>query len=270
MHVGSNRMNSVMGRLTPWTAGILVSCIGIFLVQILFQINGSYLFERVFGLSLTGIRDGMVWQLFTYMFLHGSAFHLFVNMLVLFFLGPELEYVLGGRRFPIVFFLSGILGGVGWLLISYPFEGVCIGASGAIFGLIGIFAALFPQRDVTLLVFFVLPVTMKAWVLAVGLGLLQLFMIISPDGGGVAYAAHLAGGIAGYVYGLTQTRGHEGVLRHAVSWVERKSRKRREQTENLNRAEVDRILDKIANEGIHTLTSRERDLLEKASRNRPS
>lgn len=236
---------------------LIISTVVVYLFQLFFDGITRGGFTRLFGLSIPGLKSDYLWQLITYLFVHGSAAHIFLNMLGLYFMGPETERAIGSRHFLILYFLSGILGGIGWLFISDAPWAVCIGASGAIFGVIGAFAALFPQRPMTLLVLFVLPVTMKAWVLAVSLAVVELVFLLSSPQQGIAYAAHLAGGLAGYIYALALFRGLGGVTRAWKNW-------RREKP--VSQVELDRILDKIAREGIHTLNRQERKVLEEASR----
>ena len=236
---------------------LVISTVAVFLVQIFFDGATRGGFTRFFGLSIPGLKSGYFWQLVTYLFVHGGVAHLFLNMLGLYFMGPETERAIGSRHFLILYFISGILAGIGWLFISDAPWAVCIGASGAIFGVIGAFAALFPQRPITLLVLYILPVTMKAWVLAVSLAIIELVFLLASPHQGIAYAAHLAGGIAGYVYALALFRGLGGGMRSWRSW-------RRE--EAVSQAELDKILDKIAQEGIHRLSRQERTVLEEASR----
>lgn len=237
---------------------LIVLTVTIYLAQLFFDGVTRGGFTHWFGLSLSGLKHGMFWQLATYMFVHGSPAHIFLNMLGLYFMGPETERAIGARHFLILYFLSGILGGIGWLFISDVPWAVCIGASGAIFGVIGAFAALFPHRPITLLVLFILPVTMKAWALAVSLAIVELVFLLNSPQQGIAYAAHLAGGVAGYVYALALFRGLGGVTRSWRSWTRENP---------VSQVELDRILDKIAREGIHSLSRRERTVLEKASRN---
>jgi membrane associated rhomboid family serine protease len=243
--------------MTKAVRQLIVSTVALYLVQLFFDgiMRGG--FTVLFGLSIIGLKHGEFWQVATYMFVHGSPVHLFLNMLGLYFMGPETERAIGARHFLILYFLSGILGGIGWLFISDAPWAVCIGASGAIFGVIGAFAALFPQRPITLLVLFILPVTMKAWVLAVSLAVVELVFLLSSPRQGIAYAAHLAGGVAGYVYALALFRGLGGVAR---TW------RIGCRGEPVSQVELDRILDKIAREGIHSLSRREQAFLDKASR----
>ena len=244
--------------LTPVVKRLMIVCGAIFVVQLFLMPLGLELpFVEFFGLGVEGIMRGWLWQLITYAFLHGGLLHLLLNMLGLFFLGPELERYLGARMFFIMFLFCSLLGGLGWLALTWPYEGVCIGASGGIFGMIGAFAGLFPHRQLTLLVFFVLPVTMPAWLLAVLFGLIQMAYLLNPGGSGIAYAAHLAGGLAGYLFVKVIYRQRRRFVRIVP---------RDDNTVDLSRAEIDRVLDKITTEGLHALTPRERMILQQASK----
>ncbi len=250
--------------LPPATFALLLAIPVVYVLQLASVWVLRLPLEGLLGLSVAGFLGGQVWQLFTYQFLHGGAFHLLINMLMFYFLGAEVERSLGRRHFLTLYFLSGALGGAGWLALTYPYEGICVGASAAIFGLLSAFAVLFPQREVTLLVMFVFPITLKAWVLAVALGAIQLLFTLSPDVGGIAYSAHLAGAVAGLVYTVILFR-PELLGRAASAWTT--ARRVRKQADARREAgEVDRLLDKIAREGIQSLTAAERQRLERASR----
>lgn len=251
----------------PITRMLLGVSVGVYLVQAVLRLAGVNFLDGVFGLSVGGIMQGRVWEIVTYLFLHGSPLHLLLNMLMLYFLGSEVERAVGRTHYLVLYFLSGVLGGLGWLVLTWPYEGVCVGASGAIFGLLGAFAALFPQREVTLLVFFVFPVTLRAWVLAVVLGTLQFLLMISPAAGGVAYSAHLAGGLAGLVYVITLFRRDlpEGWWNGMRLQTQRRRHHRQLDEDRQRRLEVDRLLDKVAQQGLHSLSPAERRQLERAS-----
>lgn len=193
----------------------------------------------LFGLSWPLLKSGFFWQPVTYMFLHQGWLHLLFNMMVILFFGSGVEVEVGGRRFATIFFLGGILGGMGWLamLALQPWlpplpdwsgwvpewvrtwmpkltgketlaTGLCIGASGGVFSLIGAYAAMFPSREVVWFVPF--PLRLSARRLAVALGVLSLLEILFVQAQ-VAYAAHIIGGLAGYAYGLwLNKRGYYG------------------------------------------------------------
>lgn len=262
-----HRMTMYSPPLRGWTRIFLLASVALYLVQALLQSAGVDVLSSRLGLSVGGILQHHYWQFVSYLFLHGSAIHLLVNMLMLYFLGAEMEHHLGGRHFLALYLIAGVLGGLGWLLLTWPYEGICVGASGALFGLLGGFALLFPQREVTLLLFFVFPVTMRAWVLAAVMGAVQFLLMISPAAGGVAYAAHVAGGVAGALYVLVLFRAdmlQTGWAHGKLCWQARQARKQAATTQR-TRAEVDRLLDKVAREGIHRLSPDERRALESAS-----
>ncbi len=143
----------------------------------------------------------MPWTLVTSMFLHGSFLHLFLNAFALFSFGPYLETRIGSKRFLGLYFASGIAGAVAYLLvialgIGQPLP--ALGASGAIFGVLGAVAVLEPNLPI-LLMFVPLPMWMAAilWVI------LELVGTFTP-GTGIASAAHLGGLFLGaaYIYHL--------------------------------------------------------------------
>lgn len=246
------------------TTALLVVTTAVYLVQGICSMLLGLSLPAWLGLSSGGFMQGQYWQFLTYQFLHGGPLHLLFNMLMLGFLGAEVERSVGRRHFLVLYLLSGLLGGAGWLALTYPQEGVCVGASGAIFGLLSAFAVLFPRREVTFLLFFVLPLTMRAWVMAALLALGQLVFMVSPGWGGIAYTAHLAGALVGFAYAVAVFRPEAGLLLRQ-SWrahrAERAQARRREETQD-----IDRILDKVAREGIHTLSRAERAELDRASR----
>jgi membrane associated rhomboid family serine protease len=143
-----------------------------------------------------------IWQLGTYMFLHGGVFHILFNMLALWMFGTELERLWGTREFLKFYFVCGIGAGVLTVLFSLlPFgvsrqvyESVVIGASGAIYGLLLAYALTYPERPILLIVFFV-----PAKVCVAILGAIALYSSLS-ERGGVANATHLGGLVIAYLY----------------------------------------------------------------------
>lgn len=286
-HRGFGGFGMMGGGIGPVTRRLLFITVGIFIVDfLLWPSHGMHHtpFERMFGLSRQGIASGMLWQVATYSFLHGGFWHLFGNMLGLYFFGTEIEQRLGSRRFLLLYLGCGALGGLGWLLLSAGAGAVCIGASASVFGVLGTFAALYPRRQITLLVFFVLPVTLTARTLILIAGGVSL-LLLRTDAGGIAHAAHLAGGAAGYLYGLRLGGGGFGSYGRrgmsGMSWnlqrlfADWRARLRRGQFRVMRDApddapvdwqEVDQILLKVRALGMGALTKRERDVLDRASR----
>lgn len=277
-HNQSMKNIGIFGRLSWGVKYLLIINVAIFFLEHplgipftdWFALEGNW-YKELFGFG----------QLFTYMFIHGSFGHLFSNMLGLFFIGPTVERTLGPFRFFVLYYISGILGGLGWSLLAEPFSveiygqvftryPVCLGASGAVMGILGAFAALYPRAQ--LLLWFVIPI--RAWVLAIILAVWELSETIGhPRIGGVANAAHLVGGVAGFCYALTIAKPHllENMKRkwfgktggpsHATAPPRSRPRQ-----QTLSKEEIDHILDKIGKEGMGALTPHEREMLKRATR----
>jgi membrane associated rhomboid family serine protease len=144
-----------------------------------------------------------LWQLLTYMFLHGGFFHILFNLLALWMFGGELENLWGSRRFLFYFFFCGIGAGIITVLCTmiltpqYQFIPV-IGASGAIYGILLAFGWLFPNR--LIYVYFLFPIPAKYFVII--FGLIEFFSSIGGAGGGVSHLTHLGGLLFGLLYML--------------------------------------------------------------------
>lgn len=192
-------------EFSPICRGLILLNVGVFLLIGLGQILGWRFAELLPLYSTFGLMperflgDQYYWTCFTHMFLHASVIHLGVNMMGLYLLGPDLEMVLGHLRFLAFYLISGLVGAVCFLIISFLIQGQnlpVVGASGAIFGLLGGIVALFPLRTYIILP---LMIPIKAYVLAVLLLTSHLFFILTPYGSNVAYDVHLGGGLAGFL-----------------------------------------------------------------------
>lgn len=268
------RRAGLFAALPPVTGQLLKINLIVFVVFWLGQLLRSPLLLNLYGwlaLSSYGIHHGMLWQPITYMFLHGGFIHILFNMMTLFFLGPETERTMGSRHFLAMYLISGFLGGLGWLWLSGSSGAYCVGASGAIFGILGAFATLYPKRELTILVF-IFPVTAAAWKIVAGISLLQFLLVTGGSNANIAYAAHLVGAFAGFLY-VDQL--FESTLLRRL-WRRLWSKTGASATAGMHRpsraeeppdpAEVDRILAKISAQGIQSLTRAERQTLHRASR----
>jgi len=216
------------------------------------------------------------WQFLTYGFLHSrEPWHILGNMLGLFFLGRDIEDVYGTKEFVRVYLAMIVFGGVIWAvagtLQEAPGELGCVGASGAVAGIVVLYALIFPRRMLAL--YFVIPV--PAWVAGVLLVASDAYGAVArSDGSRVAYAVHLGGAaLALAYYGLGINFGH-WLPRLSFGWLRRRPKLRvhaPKEDEEAGREddlseEVDRILEKISRTGEASLTRRERSTLEMASR----
>lgn len=159
-----------------------------------------------FALSLEGIQHGYYWQLLTFQFMHGGVLHLLLNCWALYMFGREVEWSLGKTRFLILYFLSGIVGGLFQVFVAWVwpmhFGGASVGASAGVFGVTAAFAMLYPNQPLTMLLFFVIPVNMRAKTLLLVSLVLTGAGIAFPEtmGGNVAHAAHLGGILTGLAF----------------------------------------------------------------------
>ncbi len=251
-----------MAAITPAVKFLLILNIAIFLIEVIFGVPLS----KLFALPAKWWSVWSFGNLFTYMFVHANTGHLLMNMMGLYFIGPTVERTLGSYRFFILYYLSGILGGLGWSLLAAPGTG-CVGASGAIFGILAAFAVLYPTAEVVLIFLPFFPI--KAWKIVLAFACWELIQTVAnPIHGHIANAAHLVGGIAGFAYAMAIKHPHliaELKNKFSASKPSR-SQKTAPRNETLSKEEIDRILDKIGKEGMGALSLREREMLKKATR----
>ncbi|MEO5802230.1 MAG: rhomboid family intramembrane serine protease [Verrucomicrobiota bacterium] len=260
-------------------------------------INDVYINGVEGWLALTpfALMSGYVWQFLTFQFLHVSLWHLICNLLGLWFFGRFIESVLGTKRFLVAYFACGVIGGLLQcaLMIVFPnhFAPFVYGASAGGMGIFAIFCKL--QSDSEIRWNFILPIRAEIllWITAG----ISLFFTLVPSGRGgfSAHAAHLGGIIAGLAW--VKLGWHRDFVQLPwENWFRlwRSSRPRQPQPELLRSApvpkgswrkaksvstpneevpsaefisqEVDPILDKISAQGIHSLTDRERQILDAA------
>ena len=202
------------------------------------------------------------WTLVTYMFLHRGVMHIGFNMLALYFFGPRVEERLGTRHFAILYFISGISGAL--LSLAFAPQYAVLGASAGVFGVMLAFAFYWPTA--LIYIWGILPV--PAWLLVVITTVLTLSSGIQGSRGGVADFAHLGGYVGAFIYlwGLqrsrTQFRNRAlGVSGPAPRTITKKPVIDLKSVHEVNRDEVNRILDKISAQGLGSLTQQEKVFL---------
>ncbi len=262
--------------LTPWVKRLLVANTVAFFLTLI--IGADPIFRWfAFAPSRALIQP---WSAVTYMFLHGNFWHLFVNMLILFFFGPPLENKWGSREFVKYYLICG-LGGAALSFLFVPFW--IVGASAATLGLMLAFALNWPNAPIY--IWGIFPVKAK-WLVGFFFVVDLLGAFGSGSGGGIAHFAHLGGVITGLVYlksgwilsslGKKQS-GRRRARRFAIVREEAPGRETGQEKEAppvwssedeamLDR--VDKILDKISAEGMSSLTPDERRILDEVSKKR--
>jgi membrane associated rhomboid family serine protease len=274
---GSSRWSPRFGWRWSLTVGFLIAYATVFLAEKLSPQIGKF-FQDYLALNNEGLAHGYVWQLVTYQFMHANFLHLFFNGWAIYALGTELEEQLGRGRFTALMLSSGIIGGVFQALLTwlsprlFP-DTYVVGASACAFGLVAAYAFLFPERELTMFVFFVIPVTVAAkMLLLVSAAMAAIGVVVGiyyPTH--MANAAHLGGMAMGWFFVRCILRTNWNRLSSTME-PERKSRWRQSKPEPdemkddtaFLQNQVDAILDKITASGIKSLTTREREILESA------
>ena len=165
-----------------------------FFIGIIFRFQAFYLFALFPDKFLM-----MPWQLITSIFFHMDFGHYLVNAIVLLFFGGELERRVGGKNYVKIFLLSGLAGNIGYLAFAAltGSHSGALGASGAIYGVMGTLAIIAPE--IRVLFFFFIPMSIRMALLI--FAAYDLFMLPLSNVTGVAHAAHLAGLVIGLYYG---------------------------------------------------------------------
>lgn len=240
--------------MTRWVKTLIIACVIVFFLQATVPgLTGALLFVPALVLQRP-------WTLVTYMFLHAGFMHIFFNLLVLYFFGPRVEQRLGSERFITLYLVSGIAGAL--LSFMTPHAGV-LGASGAIYGVMLAFAYFWPRDQIY--IWGVLPIEAR-WLVIITTVI--TFWMAGRGGGGIAYFAHL-GGFAGAFLYLKWLERNRGSRKFQAATAPRVVDPRLEKwrsvdptrVHELNRDELNRVLDKVSAKGLGSLTADERRFL---------
>jgi membrane associated rhomboid family serine protease len=223
------------GYFPPAIKTLCLVCVGVFTVQelsgLLFHSEGTIFWLRWFGLVPYAVTHGYVWQLFTYIFLHGGFLHLFFNLLYLAMFGADLERSWGSKRFYTYFFVCGVGAGLINVIVKTILDphgtGTAlgpptIGASGAIYGVLLAVAVIMPHRQVWL---FPLPVTVSMRIFVIVMGAIEFFGTIGASGDNVSHICHLGGMGVGYLY-LRRGSFLYNFRNHFSDWQRRRLKKK--------------------------------------------
>lgn len=284
-------------RITPAVKWLIAANVAVAFLQL--TIVGQEQMYRWLGFQLSDL-NGSWWKIFTYMFVHGGIIHLGLNMYTLWLFGRRVEMVWSAGGFTRYYIWCGLGGWLAYLPFSRG-AGL-IGASAAVFGVMLAYAMRWPDEEV--LLFGVLPIKVK-W-LVTGLVVTNVIWGIGTmgQGSGTAYFAHLGGLAFGWLYLRTPTPQSIDRLRQRVSQVPdlpdetpraipRSLPRTRERGSEIDEIvakskavltkrqpvvqppartlskrseELNLVLDKISEQGLDSLTSDERRLLEEMSR----
>jgi membrane associated rhomboid family serine protease len=268
MRLSGRKASSHAPHWTPRQRVVLFSLIGlnfsVFLAQQVIQAQQPDVVPEVFGLSYRGIDQAYAWQFFSAMFLHASVLGFAGNMFVLYFIGRDVESILGQKHF-LYLYLAGLIGGELGHLFLMPSTTVLLAASGGVAAVVVAFATILPELELTQSLFFILPVKLKAKYLGTALFFAGLLLVVFDRQGVVSHSAYLGGCAAGWLYAHLLGFGRPSVLQRALRRRRIEGERRRQMSlDEFIAEEIDPVLEKISRSGFGSLTRRERRVLGQA------
>jgi membrane associated rhomboid family serine protease len=265
-------------RITPWVGRLIIANAVVLLLRMTLFTSPELTQALQFS-PRTALAQP--WTFLTYMFVHAGLLHLLANMLMLFVFGTAVESRMGSRNFLLYYLFCGVGAAVFALLLAGIMPvGAFIGASGAVLGVAVAFAIFWPEAE---LFVFPIPVPIKARTLVIGLVVLDVIGSRLWPNDGVAHLAHVGGALFGYLFFRAQllTRRSGGqpaqkvervvMVQSGSSEPEHRTpvtplRQRRRPEADPVAAEVDRVLDKISQRGLSSLTPAERRFLDEVAK----
>ena len=268
MRLSGRKYSSYTRHWTQRQRMVLLALIGINLVaysgQMVIEASQPGFVWTYLALSDAGVREAYAWQFLTAMFLHIGPWHLVGNMLILYLLGRDLESILGQRHFLYLYIAGSIAGELGHLFLM-PETSVVYAASGGVAAVVVAYAAILPELELTAMMFFVIPIRLKAKHLGYGAFLLAVILLFFDRAQTVSHSVYLGGALAGWIYAHLLGFGHPSLLQRFMR--QRKTEANRfdlMSPEQLMTDEIDPLLEKIARSGLVSLTRKERRNLAKA------
>src|SRR5918996_4382139 len=265
-------------RITPWVGRLIIANAVVLLLRLTLFTSPEIVQALQFAPQTAFTRP---WTFVSYMFVHAGLLHLVANMLMLYVFGTGVERRMGSRNFILYYLFCGVGAAVFALLLANVMPvGAFVGASGAVLGVAVAFAVFWPDAE---LIVFPIPVPIKARTLVIGLLALDVIGSQLWPNDGIAHIAHVGGALFGYLFFRVQSLSHRRPAQPAraverVVMVQSGSaepehrtpvtpmRPRRRVDADPVAAEVDRVLDKISEKGIASLTPAERRFLDEVSR----
>ena len=266
MRLSGRKAHSHAPRWSPPQRVVLFSLIGlntaIFVLQVFLQVYRPELVARYLGLSYRGIDQAYAWQFFSATFLHAGAFSFGASIFALYFLGRDMEAILGQKHFLYLYF-AGVVGGELGHLFLMPHASVLLAASGGVAAIIVAYAIILPELElVACSLLFLGPLKVKAKHLAwavIGVGVLLMIFVRQ---GSVSHSAWLGGAATGWLYAHLLGFGRPSFLQRSLSRRRQAGERLRQMSfEEFVSEEIDPVLDKIARSGLGSLTRSERRTL---------
>ena len=242
-----------------------------FSIYVLQSISGKEdVFFRLFGLvPSTFISDLMLWQPFTYMFLHAPFYssvgisHILLNMLGLWVFGRELEQAWGKTHFLKYYFITGVGSGLITYLFQIGSDNPVIGASGAVYGVLLAYGVSYPNR--MLYIWGIIPV--KSMWLVIIMGSIAFFGVLG-NADGISHVTHISGMVIGYFLLKKRWRWKDVLFAIRKKTIEFQVQRHEEKDIKVNmlQKDIDMILEKIQKLGFSGLSDEEKSKLYEASK----
>ena len=268
MRLSGRKTSRFTRSWVPTQRVVLLTLLGVnvagFIAQLSLTAWNPTFVQEYLALSDRGVSQAYAWQFFTALLLHNSVWHFAANMLVLYFVGRDVEAILGQRQFLFLYLFGAFCGELGHLFLM-PSDCALFAAGGGVAAVFIAYATILPELEMTTLLLFMVPVRLKmrqlAQITMLGAGLLLMF----DRSGQVGHSAFLGGAIAGWLYAHVLGFGRTSFLQRALRQrrVEA-ARLRTLSAEQFVEQEIDPVLEKISQRGIRSLNRRERRLLAQA------
>jgi membrane associated rhomboid family serine protease len=268
MRLSGRKASSYAPHWTPRQRVVLLSLIAlnfsVFLAQQVIQAQQPDAVAEFFGLSYRGIDQAYAWQFFSAMFLHAGVLSFAANMFVLYFIGRDVESILGQKHF-LYLYLAGLIGGELGHLLLMPSTTVLLAASGGVAAVVVAFATILPELELTRSLFFIVPIKLKAKYFGTALFAIGLLLMIFDRQGVVGHSAYLGGCAAGWLYAHLLGYGRPSIVQRTFRRRRVESERRAQMSlDEFIAEEIDPVLEKISRSGFGSLTRRERRVLGQA------
>ncbi len=262
MRLSGRKTSSYAPRWASHQRVVLFALLGVnfiaFVAQLFLQSYESATIPVYLGLSYRGIDQAFAWQFVSAMFLHGNIFQFAANILALYFIGRDVECIVGQKHFLYLYLLGAVGGELGHLMLMPPTT-VLLAASGGVAAVVVAYGTILPDLEMAESIFFLLPMKLKAKHFAYALFALGGLLLVIDRHGVVTHSAYLGGCCAGWLYAHLLGFGRPSVVQRFLR--ERKlerQRRRQMSVEDFMAAEIDPLLEKISRCGLASLNRSER------------
>ncbi len=244
--------------------GLIGLNVGVFVTQLFLDVYEPGFVREYLALSDQGLRSAYGWQFLTAAFLHDGPWHLLGNMFLLYLLGRDVESIIGQRQFLSLYLTGTLAGELGHLFLMPP-DSALLAASGGPAAVVMAYAAILPELELTSMIFFLVPIRLKAKHIGYGAFVLSVLGVIFDRSATVAHSSFLGGCLAGWFYAHLLGFGRPSILQRMLRQKRAETERYRAMSpEQFIAEQIDPLLEKISREGMASLTRAERRLLAKA------